>query len=86
VWRPDAGANPAQRWSKTGDVDEFPSGLSALRAIGELEETADLLFGDRERDRHDDGVDVVGPVRVGVADGGVAGHREPAPRGQSDVG
>ncbi len=39
---------PAHLWSKTAEVDEYPSGLSALRAIGELEETADLLFGDHE--------------------------------------
>lgn len=39
---------PAHLWSKVGDVDDYPEGLSALRAIGELEEVADLLFGDHE--------------------------------------
>jgi len=39
---------PAHLWSKTDAVDDYPSGLSALRTIGELEEVADLLFGDHE--------------------------------------
>jgi hypothetical protein len=37
---------PAHLWSKTPEHDEYPSGLTVLRDIGELEETADVLFGD----------------------------------------
>jgi len=37
---------PAHLWSKTADHDEYPNGLTVLRDIGELEETAEVLFGD----------------------------------------
>ncbi len=37
---------PAHLWSKTADHDEYPPGLTTLRDIGELEETAAVLFGD----------------------------------------
>jgi hypothetical protein len=37
---------PAHLWSKGPDHDEYPPGLTALRDIGELQETAQVLFGD----------------------------------------
>jgi hypothetical protein len=40
------GTAPAHLWSKDEHHDEYPSGLSPLRTIGELQETAIILFGD----------------------------------------
>jgi len=37
---------PAHLWSKGADHDEYPPGLTPLRDIGELQETAAILFGD----------------------------------------
>jgi hypothetical protein len=37
---------PAHLWSKGPDHDEYPPGLTELREIGELQETAAILFGD----------------------------------------
>jgi hypothetical protein len=37
---------PAHLWSKDSDHDEYPPGLTDLRDIGELQETAAVLFGD----------------------------------------
>lgn len=37
---------PAHLWSKDEDHDEYPPGLTVLRTVGELQETATLLFGD----------------------------------------
>ncbi len=37
---------PAHLWSKGADHDEYPRGLTELRDIGELEETAQILYGD----------------------------------------
>lgn len=40
------GTAPAHLWSKGPDHDEYPPGLTNLREIGELQETAAVLFGD----------------------------------------
>jgi hypothetical protein len=41
---------PAHLWSKDTDHDEYPPGLTELREIGELQETADVLFGNHSPD------------------------------------
>ena len=37
---------PAHLWSKDIDHDEYPPGLTSLREVGELQETASVLFGE----------------------------------------